>query len=537
MPKSPLFRALQKAFRLARLSEKPGMPPADEIAGWLEQQRQQPDGWTRRRFIRRALQTGAILSASQMLPGCLPNPNSKREKPNLPNTGGPRIAIVGAGIAGLHAGYLLKKGGLSGHSLQIFEAGYRPGGRIMTTKLFGNNMTTEFGGEFLDSAHLDMLNLARSLEIPILDKRSDTCIGDAFFFDGKHHALKDVVNAFRKCSKKIAADYNSLGENYDTPDCIRLDQMNLGAYIDSLPADKWFKTMLKAAYTGEFGLEPEEQSAVNLVDMMGEQKSGFELFGDSDERFKLQGGNQQICDRLAASLGEHLQYGHFLTAVKNKGDAFVLSFAGGGSTKEVEADFVIMTIPFTLLRDVEGLENLTGITTEKLKCIRELGYGTNGKIFLGLNKRPWRNMKPCYQGYLYSETVQTGWDSYHMQNDNQGPSAYTLFLGGKAGLNAAPDKAAEYLPVLDKAFPGFNAACNPSDRAAMAWTGNPMSKGSYATYKPGQWTSIMGREIEPIGNMFFAGDHCSSDFQGYMNGAAETGRLAAEQILAKVGAR
>lgn len=38
----------------------------------------------------------------------------------------------------------------------------------------------------------------------------------------------------------------------------------------------------------------------------------------------------------------------------------------------------------------------------------------------------------------------------------------------------------------------------------------------------------------PIGDVYFAGEHCSVDFQGFMNGAAETGRVAAEQILEKI---
>ncbi|MBK8608608.1 MAG: FAD-dependent oxidoreductase [Chitinophagaceae bacterium] len=54
---------------------------------------------------------------------------------------------------------------------------------------------------------------------------------------------------------------------------------------------------------------------------------------------------------------------------------------------------------------------------------------------------------------------------------------------------------------------------------------------SYACYKPGQWTTIGGAEIEPVGNLLFAGEHCSSDFQGYMNGGAETGRRAAAELM------
>ena len=68
----------------------------------------------------------------------------------------------------------------------------------------------------------------------------------------------------------------------------------------------------------------------------------------------------------------------------------------------------------------------------------------------------------------------------------------------------------------------------------MDWIGNPLSKGSYSCYKVGQWSTIAGLEAEPIGNFFFAGEHCSEEFQGYMNGGAETGRSIAEAILQSI---
>jgi len=38
---------------------------------------------------------------------------------------------------------------------------------------------------------------------------------------------------------------------------------------------------------------------------------------------------------------------------------------------------------------------------------------------------------------------------------------------------------------------------------------------------------------KPVGNMFFAGEHTSVAFNGYMEGAVETGQRAAKEVLAK----
>jgi monoamine oxidase len=63
------------------------------------------------------------------------------------------------------------------------------------------------------------------------------------------------------------------------------------------------------------------------------------------------------------------------------------------------------------------------------------------------------------------------------------------------------------------------------------WPDNPFVKASYASYLPGQWTSIRGAEGQRVRNLYFAGEHTSLDWQGYMNGGAESGRVAGEAIV------
>jgi monoamine oxidase len=59
-------------------------------------------------------------------------------------------------------------------------------------------------------------------------------------------------------------------------------------------------------------------------------------------------------------------------------------------------------------------------------------------------------------------------------------------------------------------------------------------KGGYSSFKKGQWSTLAGWEAVPVGNIYFAGEHVSRDFQGYMNGGAQTGRVAAGKIAEKI---
>ena len=94
---------------------------------------------------------------------------------------------------------------------------------------------------------------------------------------------------------------------------------------------------------------------------------------------------------------------------------------------------------------------------------------------------------------------------------------------------------AKYLPLLDKIYPGIKSKYN--DNADIAWwPKSKIIKASYSAFYPGQWNDVMPYINEPIGNILFAGEHCSEDFQGFMNGGAQTGKDAALGLLEKIKA-
>jgi monoamine oxidase len=167
----------------------------------------------------------------------------------------------------------------------------------------------------------------------------------------------------------------------------------------------------------------------------------------------------------------------------------------------------------------------------KKKCIAELGYGRNAKMFAGFKSRYWRTQGASGQTFS-NLPFQLGWDSSQLQKGTAG--GYTFLTGGimsdKMTDKTVPEKVTEYISQLEKIFPGAAENYNGINNI-FYWPTHPYTLASYACYKPGQWTTIGGAEIEPIGNMFFAGEHCSSNFQGYMNGGAETGRRAAENLM------
>jgi monoamine oxidase len=449
----------------------------------------------------------------------------------------PRVAVVGAGIAGLTAAHLLS---LAGLSPAVFEASERTGGRIWTE---GDNGAAsplwELGGEFIDSQHDDMHALADCFGLEMLDTgvAGEAAFDTAYRFGGSAYSNEQVAAAYAEVAPRIAADIAALsarpGHRSGNAADHRFDRMSIAEYLASLKLDRWLHDLLEVAYVTVYGLDAGEQSALNLLTLIGtDTRDGLELFGASDERFKIRAGSQRLTDALAARLGPRVFTGCRLVRLRRSGSDWVLTLAGTHSAVDVRADAVVLALPFTLLREVD-LGNL--LPPAQRLAVDTLGYGTSSKLMLGTQRRIWRD-QGC-DGGVYTDTpLQTSWDCSRQRADDGG--VFTVFLGGREGMAVGQrDEAAQahrFAAMADGIFPGFASQLTGATRR-VHWASQPFAMGAYTCYRPGQWTSFGGAESTPLrGGLYFAGEHCATASQGYMNGAAETGRKAAMAIIRRL---
>lgn len=516
MARTPLFSLVRHSLRLAARASRPGSPPLDDLL----ERRFDP---SRRTFLKASAAAGALMAAPDLFTAFAQEGSSR-----------PRTGIVGAGVAGLNCAYKLRKAGVP---VKVFEAAGRTGGRMLTAKdIMAPGLTTEMGGEFIDSGHEEMLALIREFKLGMWDFETLSGVKDeAFFFNGTHRTEAQVVREFIPLAEKIAADADSLGEEVsyrDHGNGQKLDRTSIAEYLDVIGARGWIRDLLEVAYVTEYGLEADEQSSLNLIMLIGtDTESGFEAFGESDERFTVKGGNQRVVDELAKRLDGAIEMRHRLTAITAKGRGYVLTFEAGGKAVDYTFDSVVLTIPFTMLREVDIRVPLPAV---KRRAIAEIGYGTNAKVLAGFSRRRWRALG--YGGNtLTDEPFQLCWDNAALQPGTAG--GITFYSGGSRGVDAgrgtARDALQRYLPGFEKAYPGSRALLN-GKVSRFHWPTNPFVKGAYSCYKPGQWTTIGGAEGESVGNLHFAGEHTSVDFQGYMNGGAQSGADAAKAVLASM---
>lgn len=513
MSKTPLFsllrRAAQKSFILARHPR---------------QRNQLLDQWaslatSRRNFLRISGMVTASLAVPWSQLRCGDDHNLE-------------IVVIGAGLAGLHCAYRLQQ---AGFSPTVYEAANRVGGRTYTGRgLYADNQICELGGELIDTGHATLIGLAQEFGLTLDDLQESPAIRpDTFYFEGALVDEATIVNMFTPVAEKMTAAVQA-GETSDEI-FTNLDNTSIAEWLAAPAlgdADPLLRKILNVAYTIEYGLEADQQSLWNLLYLIDyEQTSPFRIFGDSDERFHIHEGNDSITQGLAAALFRPPQLGHVLTAIKRETDSrYMLTFDHGASTKEVKADRVVLALPFSLLREVDLFD--AGIRQDKLTAIKELGYGTNVKIMSGFDERVWRTQHAASGSSYADNGLQSTWESSRGQSGASG--ILTTYLGGDigvaAGAGTSESVALQKLNLLEPIFPGSLGAYVPNSSVRMYWPTARFHKGSYACYKPGQW-ALSGLEGQREGGLYFCGEHTSVDFQGYMEGAAESGARVAREIL------
>lgn len=484
-----------------------------------DRRNQQEDGLTRRQLLHRgAAGLGALTLAG------MPQFASASSQP--------KITIVGAGIAGLNAAWYLQRAGLNS---TIYEGADRVGGRIWTARgVMGSQLTTEIGGEFIDSGHKEMQRLANRFGLSLLDVEapSEQGLNKGFYFNGQHKTEEQVIDAFKPVARRIREDQNNVEfDDYTSFNQLAfdIDHTPLSQYLVNVGATGFLRELLDVAYLTEYGLETNQQTALNLVFLIGTRTNqGFQEFGVSDQRYKIAGGNDQVTTAIANDLtGCPIELGHKLLAIRPHGQGYKLVFRKpSGGTKEVHTDILLLTLPFTLLREVDIDVNLPDVLRA---FIHQCGYGTNSKVVVGFDQRYWRNNG--WNGLYFTDlALQSGWDSSQLQPGSKG--SLTVYTGGQEGLNAAQGSASYQrdlaLGRLNQIFPGALQSDN-GRVLRFAWPTYEWSKGSYTCFRVGQYTSFSGA-AQPVGNMFFAGEHTSFDFQGYMEGGAVSGKEAAKAI-------
>ncbi|CAN5870533.1 NAD(P)/FAD-dependent oxidoreductase [soil metagenome] len=446
---------------------------------------------------------------------------------------GSRIAVVGAGLAGLNAAYQLRK---LGYDATVYEARNRVGGRVHSVTA-GPGYVLDRGGSFVNTDHDDVLALIDEFGLELFDRLADAASVPfpeiAYYFDGREISEPEMADALRDLAEQITADAARLDDNYSKW-ARRFDRLSVADYLDQ-HADKigasFARELVECAIRTEYGVEPDESSALQLLFLLPTvEGQSVEVLGYSDEAFVVEGGSGRVPEELAGALGDQVRLGRQLVRFEERPQFHRLTFSDGSV---VEADWTVITLPVSLLRTIQW--DVT-FPSKFRRYIAEVDLGRNEKTFAGFDPKVWRSPDGFVNGVWTDQGYSAAWDGTQRQ-DERTDGALTFFFGGDEVDNrpSARQLVNRFDRVVDgaqEAYTGFSLKTN--------WARDPFTRGAYVNFRPGQLTTfgkffwIEDESSVAFRNLVFAGEHFSDLWYGFMNGAAETGRLAAGYVAERI---
>ena len=421
--------------------------------------------------------------------------------------------VVGAGLAGLSAAYRLSS---AGWNVTVLEARNRIGGRVWSYRFpEAKELVCELGGEWIGNDHHKIRALADELKVPLEPHAYRVWLLQS----GALHAPGqwDFTAQSRAAWKKFKADY----EHYTPQQKRHLDQYDWWTWLGKIgfnPEDRRIHELIDST---DFGESIREVSAYVAAEEYAD--TDYTNPNNTDEMdWHVVGGNTNLALALAARLAPGAV--HLNSPVVSIRQA--AGFVTVATAKDrFTADACIFTAPASVLASIQFEP---GLSAAKALAADELEYARIIKTQLLFDRRFW----PAEDFSLISD--ETAHMYFHTTQRQPGPRGIlcSYSVGDKADVLAAESK-----PVREAQLVRDLSAVSPAAPKSLItsfdqpWQDDPWVHGAYAIYRPGQWFTLQPALASPHGKVLFAGEHLDPDWQGFMEGAVNTGELAAKHLL------
>lgn len=437
-----------------------------------------------------------------------------------PSLRGALVIVAGAGLAGLTAACELQR---RGARVTVVEARDRVGGRVWTRRDgFAEGQHAEAGGDLIDPDQEAIRQLAKAQGLTLAP-----ILRGGFAF-ARQAARAPVVMLASKtgglwaelaqAAEPWVRAHQANERRWDGPIARRLAEQSVADGLDSIRANRQLRARLNGM-RGFFLADPENLSLLALVDQLATDSSTLDHF------YRIKGGNDRLSTALAGSLKEPVQLKTAVRAVAQHRGKVRVTLRGRDVQEQMIADAVVMALPATIVRRLAFTPSLP---LPQCRAFRDLHYGPATKTLLQFDRRFWRREgKPL----AYGTDLPIGaiWDGNEEQRGRSG--ILTLLAGGSASrdtkqiLNQGGAEAvAARLNWLGATKAVLRASCH------VSWEDDPFVRGGYAVFQPGYDPGQRAWLSRPHGRIVFAGEHTSQRWQGYMNGAVESGMRAAEEV-------
>lgn len=448
-------------------------------------------GISRRQFIK-------SIAAAGVAAGLAPKVYSQRRR---------RVAIIGAGLAGLAAAYRLQR---AGWEVTILESRQRIGGRVFSYSMpQAPELICELGAEWVGESHGRIKSLCSDFGIPLVRHQFD----DYLLQDGKVSRPGEWGFSLkaRKAFEKMFADYEKL----TAAERLRLDRKDWWTHLADIGFTREDLILRDLQDSTDFGESIRHISAFAALAEYAESSPKNEM------DYKMAGGNSRLVAGFAERIGaKSIRTGVGILRIRQRRGIVQLFSRDEAFT----ADACICTVPVASLRKIEFDPPLP--ISQQLAAER-LTYARISKNSVLYANRFW--------GPENFSMITDRASHYYFHSTQNQPGVRGILtayaIGEKADILASQSDERR-MSMIAGDLTDFNSKAPELALgiASYSWQRDEFSEGAYAVYRPGQWFSIRPLLARPHGKVLFAGEHLA-DWQGFMEGAIETGEAAARALI------
>lgn len=468
--------------------------------------------------------------------------------------GGVKVAVLGAGIAGLVAALELRK---AGYEVTVLEARDRPGGRVWTVRGGDTIVQTgrpdqrvewarepelyfNAGAGRIPQSHHAIMGYCRDLKVPLevmvnANRAAKLDYGGKVVTNGQ--AVNDTRGTFAELLAK-AVDRGALDRELTGVDKQRL--LNYLSAYGALSPERVYGGSERAGFVsppGGYLNPPKAGDPLRMSDMMQARFWGasllFEEISDMQATM-LQpvGGMDRIPYALYQAVKPAVILGAEVKQIRKRGKGARIVYARGGDEQVLDADICICTLPLPVLAKIPS------DLSPRVKQAIAAAYYTHGTKVAWESRRFWEQDDFQFGGLGWTDQPsEVVWYPSGGLGQETGVlvGAYSVgFSGpenpGKFAALPFKERFAMSRGVIERFHPGKGAELkNP---VTVSWKQTPFSEGVAVAWREAQRGTDYAELCKADGPFYFAGEHMS-----YINAWQEGAALSAHEAIKLIDAR